>query len=99
VNAYIQTKVLDFGDDLQNLVRGGNINVTRRKQMEEVLNGMENLAAGATGFLADGDNPGMKKEIGSLLYLINNLREGQTKKAKTTRDLVALAQRVVKFWA
>jgi len=62
------------------------------------LKWIHEYAAGATGLLGDNDNYTMKVEVDNLIFLLSNLRDSKEKNRGTTKDCVALAQKVLKIW-
>ena len=96
---YMNDNVLDFQEDVKNLVKGGSISISRRKDCEERLQWLFDYAAGETGLLTGNDANLMKTEIESLIKKIANLRDGKEKNKKTTRDLDVLAHRTLTIWA
>jgi hypothetical protein len=87
---------LEFQDNNKHLVKKGLVNVTMRKDMDVVLKGLRELAAGATGVLTNNDSGyTMKVETH---YMVEKLSKCKENHKLTTKDLVKLGQQVLKIW-
>jgi hypothetical protein len=93
---YINDNILDFQDNVKGLLKEGKISLTRRKDIEEVLNGMLSQVPPKT--LTANDAPLMKRDVDKIIAIIGSMKNAKEQKKETTRNLQVLAAKVSALW-
>lgn len=95
---YLSDNILDLQDRVDNIVKGSLVNTLRRKDIEEVLNWLQDYVQGATGVLPDDGAATQGKQcIKQLLKTLTGLKVREKGEA-SVEALVELEKGVLELW-
>jgi hypothetical protein len=97
--SYMNANILDFQANVARLLKDGHLSTAPRKENEDILETMQALAGGETGFLGVQDGMLFKREVESLVRKIANLSNRAERNKQTTRNIDVLAHEILKLWA